>query len=100
MPAVIQVKRGTASSWTAANTVLAAGEIGYETDTRKFKVGNGSTAWSSLSYATVDFNSIALTGTPTAPTAAVSTSTTQVATTAFVMNAKEDDQFILAAAIF
>ena len=84
MPAVIQVKRGTASSWTAANTVLAAGEIGYETDTRKFKVGNGSTAWSSLSYSTVDFNSIALTGTPTAPTASAGTNTTQVATTQFV----------------
>lgn len=51
MPTVIQVKRGTASSWTSANTVLAAGEIGFETDTRKFKVGDGSTAWSSLSYA-------------------------------------------------
>ncbi len=33
MAAVIQVKRGSASSWTSANTVLAAGEIGFETDT-------------------------------------------------------------------
>lgn len=40
------------------------------------------------------------TGTPAAPTAAVSTSTTQIATTAYVMAAKEDDQFILASAIF
>jgi len=32
MPAVIQVKRGTASQWTSANTVLAAGEIGFETE--------------------------------------------------------------------
>ena len=40
------------------------------------------------------------TGTPAAPTAPVSTSTTQIATTAFVMNSKEDDQFILASAIF
>ena len=87
MPAVIQVKRGTASSWTSANTILAAGEIGFETDTRKFKVGDGSTAWTSLSYSTVDFSSVDLTGTPTAPTANAGTNTTQVATTAFVTTA-------------
>jgi len=51
MTAVIQVKRGTAAAWTSANTVLAAGEIGFETDARKIKVGDGSTAWTSLSYA-------------------------------------------------
>ncbi len=87
MAAVIQVKRGSASAWTAANSVLAAGEIGYETDTRKFKVGDGSTAWTSLSYATVDLASAALTGTPTAPTADAGTNTTQIATTAFVTTA-------------
>ena len=54
MPAVIQVKRGTASSWTSANTVLAAGEIGFETDTKKMKVGDGSTAWNSLLYTATD----------------------------------------------
>lgn len=54
MPAVIQVKRGTASSWTSANTVLAAGEVGFETDTKKMKVGDGSTAWTSLGYTATD----------------------------------------------
>lgn len=54
MPAVIQVKRGSASSWTSANTVLAAGEIGFETDTKKMKVGDGSTAWNSLAYTVTD----------------------------------------------
>lgn len=54
MPAVIQIKRGTASSWTSANTVLAAGEIGFETDTKKMKVGDGSTAWTSLGYTATD----------------------------------------------
>jgi len=46
----MQLRRGTASAWTAANTVLLAGEIGYETDTSKFKIGDGSTAWSGLTY--------------------------------------------------
>lgn len=54
MAAVIQVKRGSASSWTSANTVLAAGEIGFETDTKKMKVGDGSTAWTSLGYTATD----------------------------------------------
>jgi hypothetical protein len=48
----IQVRRGTASQWTSANPTLAAGEWGLETDTLKTKIGNGSTAWASLAYAT------------------------------------------------
>ena len=50
----IQVRRGTASEWTSANPTLAAGELGVETDTRKIKVGTGSTAWTSLSYIASD----------------------------------------------
>jgi hypothetical protein len=46
----IQIRRGTASQWTSANPTLASGEFGYESDTGKFKIGNGSTAWTSLSY--------------------------------------------------
>lgn len=45
-----QFRRGTAAQWTSANPTLAAGEPGFETDTGKFKVGNGSTAWNSLAY--------------------------------------------------
>ena len=47
----IQVRRGTAAQWTSANPTLASGEQGFETDTNKMKIGNGSTAWNSLSYA-------------------------------------------------
>ena len=52
MPVVtqIQIRRGLAASWTSANPTLAAGEFGYETDTGKAKIGNGSSAWNSLSY--------------------------------------------------
>jgi hypothetical protein len=46
----MQQRRGTASQWTAANPTLAAGEIGFETDTNKFKIGNGSSNWTALSY--------------------------------------------------
>ena len=50
MPTRIQVRRGTAAEWTAANPTLASGEIGYETDTGLTKIGNGSTAWTTLTY--------------------------------------------------
>jgi hypothetical protein len=47
----IQIRRGTAAQWTSANPTLAAGEFGYESDTGKAKIGNGSSAWTALSYA-------------------------------------------------
>jgi hypothetical protein len=50
----IQVRRGLASEWTAANPVLAAGEMGVETNTNKFKFGNGTDTWTALSYAAAD----------------------------------------------
>lgn len=46
----IQLRRDTSANWTSTNPILAQGEMGYETNTRKFKVGNGTTAWNSLPY--------------------------------------------------
>lgn len=46
----MQQRRGTAQQWTDENTVLAEGEIGFETDTNQFKIGNGVNAWSVLPY--------------------------------------------------
>ena len=62
--------------------------------------GEGSTATIAIDATVAPLASPALTGTPTAPTAAVGTSTTQIATTEFVMANAEDDQFILAGQIF
>ena len=53
MPTVqLQFRRGTAAEWSnvSANPVLAAGEMGIETNTSLFKIGNGTTAWNSLPY--------------------------------------------------
>ena len=47
----IQLRRDTAANWTSNNPTLANGEMGVETDTFKFKIGNGSTAWNALQYA-------------------------------------------------
>ena len=47
----IQFRRDTANNWKGVNPVLAAGEIGIESDTNKFKFGNGTSAWNELGYA-------------------------------------------------
>jgi len=59
----IQVRRGTASQWTSANPTLAAGEWGFETDTGKVKIGDGTTAWNSEPY--IGAGDVTLTGTQT-----------------------------------
>lgn len=46
----IQLRRGTAAVWSAANPILAQGEPGLETDTNLIKFGDGVTAWTSLAY--------------------------------------------------
>lgn len=64
MPARLQVRHGTAAQWTAANPVLLNGEPGAETDTSKWKVGNGTTAWNSLSYVGGGSGTVTTTGSP------------------------------------
>ena len=53
MASIIQIRRDTASAWTSANPTLAQGELGLETDTSKLKSGDGTTAWTSLTYYTL-----------------------------------------------
>ena len=56
----MQQRRGTAAQWISTNSgngpILNAGEIGYETDTNKFKIGDGTNHWINLDYFT-DANS-------------------------------------------
>jgi len=47
---LLQVRRDTAANWTSNDPVLSAGEFGYETNTGKLKIGDGSTAWALLTY--------------------------------------------------
>lgn len=116
----------TTAEWTECQEILKVGEIGYDSDVKKFKFGDGVNVFDDLPWAamtpteinqlvtahTQNFNNphkvtkdqvglgkvenksvseiltdAALTGTPTAPTAAPGTNTTQIATTQFVTNA-------------
>lgn len=47
----INQRRDTAANWASANPVLQEGEVGWETNTRKAKLGDGVTAWNDLLYA-------------------------------------------------
>ena len=60
MPAdiVIKIRRGTAAQWTSANPTLADGELGYETDTARSKLGDGTTAWTALGYTVGDSSGV------------------------------------------
>jgi hypothetical protein len=64
----LQFRRGTATEWSNANTLLAAGELAIETNTQNIKIGDGTTSWNSLSYG-------GLVG-PTGPTSFTVTPTT------------------------
>lgn len=104
----IQQRRDTAATWTSVNPILYEGEAGHETDTGKWKLGDGVTAWDALPYKS-DVDSVAgktgvvtlevadiadaapidsptFTGSPTAPTPATADNDTSIATTAHVKN--------------
>ena len=74
----IQLRRDTAANWISSNPTLRAGEIGIETDTLKFKIGNGSSTWTAITaYANItpsglssslgDYILQSAQGTPTGP---------------------------------
>lgn len=50
MITTFKFRRGQSSAWEAKNPILAAGEPGYELDTRLFKIGDGTTRWMVLPY--------------------------------------------------
>ena len=50
----VQLRRDTAANWTSSNPTLLVGEFGYESDTKKLKLGDGTTVWTSLAYFTVE----------------------------------------------
>lgn len=93
--ALIQVRRDTAANWTSVNPTLAAGEIGYESNTGLFKIGDGSTAWASLGYSAVTTTSTSTLTNKTltspeetwsvSPTAATGTMNIDVVTSAAVL---------------
>lgn len=61
----IQLRNDTAANWTSANPTPAAGEFCIETDTSKYKIGDGTTAWTSLGYSSLPSTAVTTDGTQT-----------------------------------
>lgn len=56
MSVIIQLKGGTAAKWQEVNPTLAEREMGIETDTHNYKIGDGFTSWNSLEYSSFPQN--------------------------------------------
>lgn len=54
----IQFRRDTAANWESVNPVLAEGELGLETDTSQYKIGDGTSNWNTLQYSSLPSNAI------------------------------------------
>lgn len=50
----IQLRRDLSTKWVEINPILMEGEVGFETDTKLRKIGDGVTAWNNLDYLTTD----------------------------------------------
>ena len=72
---LIQHRRDTAANWTSVNPVLAASELGFETDTNKFKLGDGISTWTALAYQGGGGSGVSLTPSTTQTIVAQNTAT-------------------------
>lgn len=50
MAVIIQIRNDISTNWSLVNPILAKGEMGIETDSNKFKIGDGVTSWNNLQY--------------------------------------------------
>jgi hypothetical protein len=72
----VQLRNDTSSNWTSANPVLAIGEMGIETNTAKYKIGDGTTAWNSLAYSSLPSTALTSGGALGTPSSGTLTNTT------------------------
>lgn len=52
----LQLRQDTTENWNSANPILLEGEMGYDTDTKQFKIGNGINSWNTLDYYKIPIN--------------------------------------------
>jgi hypothetical protein len=100
MTSRLQNRRDTAANWTTNNPTLAAGEIGYETDTGKLKIGTGSDNWTTLGYTQNGTVTSIVAGTGLTGGTITSTGTVAIATSQsdLVIKGFEEDVNVVASA--
>lgn len=89
MAVQIQVRRGTTAEWSAANPVLAEGEIGLDTTLDNIKIGDGVTAWTSLNFFALSESSLSNHESDTTNVHGIA-DTSLLATTSYVDTAESD----------
>jgi hypothetical protein len=94
----VQVRRDTSGNWTSTNPTLESGEIGFETDTGKFKIGTGSATWGSLNYFGTDASVVTLTGTQTLTNKTLTAPVINTAKINLALNAQTGTTYTLVAA--
>jgi hypothetical protein len=92
----IQTRSDTAANWTSTNPTLATGEIGFESDTGKFKIGDGSTVWTGLAYTAS--GDVTLTGTQTLTNKTLTAPVINAAKINLAFNAQTGTTYTLVAA--
>ncbi|TNE66842.1 MAG: hypothetical protein EP336_09505 [Rhodobacteraceae bacterium] len=50
LPARLKIRRGSALQWQTVNPILASGELGYELDTKRLRIGDGVSSFTSLPF--------------------------------------------------
>ena len=87
--ATIQIRKGSASAWSSANPILSAGELGFDTTNKIFKVGDGSSPWitlqnsgsfSSLTFSTFTESVVVIGNSGTSQTLSLTNGTVQTCT--------------------
>ena len=58
MADIIQIRRDIEQNWSSANPTLAQGEIAFELDTYRIKIGNAIDDWATLNYFLEDTNTL------------------------------------------
>ncbi|KSU52908.1 hypothetical protein [Microbacterium enclense] len=95
--AQIILRRGTAAEWATSNPVLAAGEFGYDTTSKRAKVGDGQNAWSALQWVTMSNADVVRLEDAAKQVAEASATTDQI--TVGLLNNKQSATYIKTAAL-
>ncbi|MEY3312291.1 MAG: hypothetical protein RL348_1634, partial [Bacteroidota bacterium] len=88
----IRIRRASSGEWRDFNPILAVGEIAYETDTSRLKVGNGNSYWTGLNYVRIDQSSITFPSPPDTILRIASSETDALGNDRVILNLSQNDR--------
>lgn len=91
----IRIRRASSGEWSSFNPVLAIGEIAFETDSYRLKVGDGLSFWTGLPYITLDQSVINFPDPPDTFLRVASSETNQIGNDRIVLNLSQNNRLNL-----